>query len=112
MNTLLSLALALDLLLFTHQWATHLFIAALLRLTGHLRVGMTLYALFLLPGTVVHEFSHWLFATLLGVRASLPHLLPGSVDAQGRMVLGYVKIQRTDPLRHALIGVAPLLAGS
>jgi hypothetical protein len=89
-----------------------LFIGALVRVTGNLRVAMTLYALFILPGTVVHEVAHWLVAIVLGVRASLPRVLPSGVDAQGRMVLGYVQIQRTDPLRHSLIGVAPLLAGS
>jgi len=112
MTTIFTFALALLFLIFTHRWTTHLFIGALVRLTGNLRVAMTLYALFILPGTVVHEVAHWLVALLLGVRASLPHLLPSGVDAQGRMVLGYVQIERTDPVRHSLIGVAPLLAGS
>lgn len=112
MTSILTFVLALALLLFTHRWTTHLFIGALLRLSGNLRVAMTLYALFILPGTIVHEVAHWLVALLLGVRASLPRVLPSGVDANGRMVLGYVQIQRTDPLRHSLIGVAPLLAGS
>lgn len=112
MTTILTFALALLLLLFTHRWTTHLFIRALLHLTGNLNVAMMLYALFILPGTIVHEVAHWLMAILLGVRASLPRVLPSGVDANGRMVLGYVQIQRTDPLRHSLIGVAPLLAGS
>lgn len=112
MSIVFSFVIALLILLLTHRWTTHLFIAALVRLTGNLRVAMTLYALFILPGTVVHEVAHWLVAILLGVRASLPRVLPSGVDANGRMVLGYVQIQRTDPVRHSLIGVAPLLAGS
>lgn len=112
MSVIFVFVAALGVLLFTHRWTTHLVIMALLRLTGHLNVAMTLYALFILPGTIVHEVAHWLMALLTGVRASLPRVLPGKVDAQGRMVLGYVQIERTDPLRHSLIGVAPLLAGS
>lgn len=112
MTIAISFAIALLLLLFTHRWTTHLFILALLRVTGNMRVAMTIYALFILPGTAVHEVAHWLVALLMGVRASLPHLLPSGIDAQGRMVLGYVQIERTDPVRHSLIGVAPLLAGS
>jgi hypothetical protein len=112
MNSILLFGATLLLLLFTHRWATHLVIMALLRVTGHLNVAMTLYALLILPGTIVHEVAHWLMALLLGVRAGLPRVLPSGVDANGRMVLGYVQIERTDPLRHSLIGVAPLLAGS
>lgn len=112
MTSILAFALALVFLLFTHRWTTHLLIATLVRIAGNLNVAMTLYAIFILPGTIVHEVAHWLVALVVGVRASLPRVLPSRVDASGRMVLGYVQIERTDPVRHSLIGVAPLLAGS
>ncbi len=79
-------------------------------LTGQERLAYLLYALFLLPGTVVHEGSHWLVARLLGVPASRPSLRP---QVRGsRLVLGHVVTARTDPLRQSLIGVAPLVVGS
>ncbi len=112
MQVALAFGISLVLLLVAQRWATHLLILALYKLTGSVRVGMTIYALLIFPGTVLHEFAHWVAATILGVRATLPHLLPGGVDERGRMVLGYVRMQRTDPVRHSIIGVAPLVAGS
>lgn len=112
MNLLLLFAIAVAALLLTHRLATHLLITVFYRLSHNLGMAMTFYALLIWPGTILHEVAHWLMAFIVGVPATLPHLLPGGVDGQGRMVLGYVKIAKTDPLRHALIGVAPLLAGS
>lgn len=95
-----------------YRLVTNVLVAFFYRLTHHPTLAMLLYALFVWPGTVLHEFSHWAVARLLGVRASLPHLLPSGVDARGRMVLGHVTVERADFVRGALIGVAPFLVGS
>jgi len=66
-------------------------------------------AAFFLPGTFVHEMAHALTAgmTLVGVHDI--HLFP-KVEEHG-IKLGSVEIDRTDPFRRALIGVAPVLWG-
>lgn len=67
--------------------------------------------LVLLPGIALHELSHWMAAKLLGVRTRGLSLIPRK--GQGRQIYyGSVRIVASDPLRHSLIGLAPLLAGS
>lgn len=78
-------------------------------LTRNKRVAYATYAVLLLPGTLVHEFSHWLVARLLGVPASRPTIRP---ELEGdSIVLGYVRTAGTDPIRQSLIGAAPIFIG-
>ncbi len=95
-----------------YRLVTQLLIRFFYRLTHQPTVAMLLYALFVWPGTALHEVAHWMMARLLGVRAGRPHLLPSPLDSQGRMVLGRVSVERTDFVRGSLIGVAPFLFGS
>lgn len=85
--------------------------AVFLLLTRHPTVTQVLFAIFFLPGVFLHEFSHWLVATLLGVPTRRFSLLP-QVQPDGRLRLGYVEAAPGGPLRDALIGAAPLLSGS
>jgi hypothetical protein len=87
----------------------HLFqIPALL--IGENRVSLWLYALMMLPGTLLHEISHALAAFALGVEVDELSLRPST---QGEWItLGYVQHQGAGLLRQALIGLAPLLAGT
>ncbi len=104
--------LAFGALGIAYRLVTGVTVALFYRLTHHTTLSMLLYALFVWPGTVVHEFAHWLVAGLLGVRAGFPHLIPSKVDSRGRMVLGHVRVERTDFVRGSLIGMAPFLFGS
>jgi hypothetical protein len=70
-----------------------------------------IYSLLLFPGTVVHETAHYLAALVLDVRVRKFSLVPAR-QHRGMMRLGYVEIERTDAVREALIGLAPLIAGS
>lgn len=74
------------------------------------RIAFALYALLLLPGVAFHEVSHALAATLLGVRVRAFSLWPRAEGA-GRVRFGFVATDPADPLRAALIGLAPTLAG-
>jgi hypothetical protein len=71
---------------------------------------ITLFSVIFLPGVLLHEFSHYLMAVILGVPAArfslVPQLLP-----DGRLQLGYVETVKTDIVRDSLIGAAPLIAG-
>ncbi len=73
-------------------------------------ITLYLYSLIFLPGVALHETSHWAAAKLLGVRTHAFSLLP---RRQGTKVhFGYVETQATDPIRAALIGLAPLIIGA
>ena len=74
-------------------------------------LALIMYSLLMLPGVLLHEGSHWLAATFLGVRAGRFSVVPERL-ADGTLRLGYVETEHADPLRESLIGVAPLLSGA
>jgi hypothetical protein len=63
-----------------------------------------------LPGTIVHELSHFLAATVLGVRTGTINLLP-KIQEDNQVIAGETQIARCDPIRYSLIGVAPFFIG-
>lgn len=69
-----------------------------------------LYSALFLPGTFIHEISHFLAALFLLVPVGKLELLP-NIEKDGGFKLGSVAIAKTDPLRRFLIGVAPLIFG-
>lgn len=79
-------------------------------LTRRLNLALAVFAILFFPGVLIHELSHWLVARLLGVRTGKIWLIPERTQ-EGNLRMGYVETQRSDPLREALIGAAPLLAG-
>jgi hypothetical protein len=107
-------ALALPILLLLQRWIhTHLHGISLL-LMGKPERAVILYAIVLFPGVLLHEVSHWLMATLLGVRTGSFSLLPRR-QADGSVQLGYVEYYKSSTLgafRESLIGGAPLLTGT
>jgi hypothetical protein len=101
-------------LLLLQRWIhTHLHGLALL-LTGRPERAYIIYAIILFPGVVLHEVSHWLSASLLGVRTGKFSLLPKR-QADGAIQLGYVEYYKDrglGPIRESLIGGAPLIVGT
>ncbi|MFQ5592665.1 MAG: hypothetical protein ACE5HA_00725 [Anaerolineae bacterium] len=79
-------------------------------LFNHEQAAVLLYFVIILPGVLVHEISHLVVATLLGVRAGGLSLRP-AVRRDG-LQLGSVQVARTDFARESLIGLAPLIGGS
>ncbi len=75
------------------------------------QAAMWVFWVLFFPGTLLHELSHWLTALLLGVRASRFSLWP-TVKKKGELQMGAVQVDMTDPFRHSLIGLAPLIFGS
>lgn len=110
----LAAAIGLVLLLVLQRWIhAHLHGVSLL-LTGRPDWAVVLYALILFPGVVLHEASHWLAATLLGVRTGGVSLLPRR-QPDGTLQLGYVEYYKgrtLGPIRESVIGAAPLIAGT
>lgn len=107
-------AFALLILLLLQRWIhAHLHGVSLL-LTGRPDWAIYIYAIILFPGVLLHEISHWLTATLLGVRTGGMSLWPRK-QPDGSLQLGYVeyyKGRKLGPIRESLIGGAPLLAGT
>ena len=79
---------------------------------GNPKAGIYLYSLFFLPGTILHELSHWLVAEILQVPTGKFEVLPDlEASSLGEERLGYVMTARTGPFRSFLIGFAPLFTG-
>jgi hypothetical protein len=106
--------LTLPLLLMLQRWIhRHLHGLALL-ITGQQARAVIIYAIILLPGVFLHEASHWLAATFLGVKTGTFSIIPQQQD-DGSIQLGYVEYYKTkslDPLRESIIGGAPLISGT
>lgn len=81
-----------------------------LRTTKSMKASIYLISLFFLPGVIVHELSHFLVAGVLFVKTGEIDILPKTVD--GGLRLGSVQTEKTDFVRMALIGVAPVIIGS
>jgi hypothetical protein len=62
-----------------------------------------------LPGTFIHEISHFLTALILLVPVRQIELLP-KVE-EGKVVMGRVPIAKVDFVRRTLVGTAPLFVG-
>ncbi len=82
----------------------------LLLVTHRSDFSLAIFSLLFFPGVLLHESSHYLMARVLGVRTGRLSLIPRPLE-DGRVQLGYVETARTDILRDALIGIAPLLSG-
>lgn len=107
-------AIALPVLLLLQRWIhAHLHGVSLLAV-GRPEWAIIIYSIVLFPGVLVHEVSHWLMATILGVRTGRLSLLPRR-QPDGTLQLGYVEYYKgrtLGPIRESLIGGAPLLAGT
>lgn len=73
------------------------------------KASIYLLSLIVLPGTLVHELAHLLTAGGLLVRVGEVSLFP-EIKENG-VKLGHVEIEKTDFIRRALIGFAPVFFG-
>jgi hypothetical protein len=105
------LTISLVPLIFLERWIHRHLQGVWLLLVRDADLALILYSLLMLPGVLVHEASHWVAATLLGVKAGRFSVVPERLP-DGTLRLGYVETEHVDALREALIGAAPLLAGA
>lgn len=80
---------------------------------GSTRPGIIFYSIIFLPGTIIHELSHWVVAEILQVRTGAITIFPDLEGGEGgsSQRLGSVATERTDPFRGFLIGLAPFISG-
>lgn len=84
---------------------------ASLLLFGTTKPGIYFYSLLVLPGTIIHELSHWLVAEILQVRTGEIVILPELSGSGREERLGSVATAKSDPFRGFLIGIAPFVTG-
>ena len=76
-----------------------------LLLTGHKMLAVYLHQILLFPGVALHEFSHFLAASLLGVRVrevSLRPDLQGEKVQMGAVVIEGIRGRAAAVARHAI----------
>lgn len=71
---------------------------------------IALFSIIFLPGVLLHEFSHYVMAVILGVQTARFSLVPEMLP-DGRLQLGYVETSKTDVVRDSIVGAAPLFIG-
>jgi hypothetical protein len=84
--------------------------AFFLLITRRPGVTQVIFALIFFPGVLLHEFSHFLAARMLGVPTGKLSIFPQPLP-NGRLRLGYVETASTGHIRDTLIGAAPLVSG-
>ena len=100
----------LFILFLLSQTLTNLLFVFFHKLTKSKRISIYLMSFLFLPGTLIHELSHTLMATILFVPVGKMELLPKLVG--GNLKLGSVEVAKSDPFRRILIGTAPFLFGT
>lgn len=95
-----------------NRWFSRRVQSISLLLFGNGAASLYLYALLMLPGTLIHELSHFIVAKLLGVRTGRISLRPRPSPDGHWWQLGNIRVAETDIVRGSLIGLAPLLVGS
>lgn len=82
----------------------------LYRITRDDKKATVFLGLIFLPGTFIHEISHFITALFLLVPVGELNLMPEVMD--GGVKLGSVEIGKTDFIRGSLIGLAPIISGA
>ena len=80
------------------------------KITHSKKLTVYLLAILFLPGTAVHELSHWAVATALFVPTGKITLWP-EIEEDG-IKMGSVQIAKVDILRRLLVGIAPFVVGT
>lgn len=96
--------------IFLQQWLHRHIQGFVMILTGNSGWAVKLLFYLLLPGILLHEASHYVAAQILLVRTHGVHIGIGQTKKK-QISLGSVKIDRTDPVRESIIGIAPFVVG-
>lgn len=79
------------------------------KITHNKNITVYFMAILFLPGTIIHELSHFFAGLVLLVPVGEVEFIPEFEN--NSVKLGSVGIGKTDPFRRFLIGTAPLLVG-
>ena len=110
LDGLVWLVICLAPFLLVQRWLHREIQTVFLLLTRRPELTNGLFSLLFFPGVLVHETSHFLMAKLLRVPTGRFSVFP-KAQPDGQLQLGFVETAKTDFMRDALIGIAPLLSG-
>lgn len=96
-------------LFFISRILTRSFSAFLYKFSGSQKFSLNFFHLIFLPGVLIHEFAHMISAEGMFVKTSGLNFDMKKED--NSVVMGSVSIEKTDPIRRAIIGFAPVLVG-
>lgn len=99
----------ITLYLLSRKLTQNLYTAVFL-LTKSRPIAISFLSILFFPGTVIHELAHLFTAEILGVRTSGLTLVPEGIE-QKEVRTGSVSIAQSDPIRRAIIGIAPVIWG-
>lgn len=97
------------LFILSRRLTQNLYVSVFL-LTKSRPVAISFLSILFFPGTVIHELAHLFTAEILGVKTSGLTLVPEGIE-QKEVRTGSVSIAQSDPIRRAIIGIAPVLWG-
>lgn len=80
-------------------------------ITKNRRVAISILLFLFLPGTIIHEFSHFFLASILRVPTGELTIIPTLDKESGEIKAGRLEIAKTDLVRHTVIGIAPMIIG-
>lgn len=80
------------------------------KITRSKKITVYILAILFLPGTIIHELSHFLAGLFLLVPVGEIEFIPEFDD--NSIKLGSAGIGKTDSIRRFLIGIAPLIVGT
>lgn len=106
--------LSLTTLYLTRTWLTREISRLVHHLGGNRRSTIIFWSIIFLPGTVIHEISHFLIAALTGARTGKIEIFPEFIEDNendGGVALGSVQTQKLNPIQGFLIGLAPFFSG-
>ena len=78
-------------------------------ITSHKSIIYTIIAIIFLPGTILHELSHFLMAIVLFLKVREIHIFPEWDNTY--IKLGKVIYEKKDVFRSILVGIAPIIVG-
>lgn len=97
-------------LFFLSKFVTRSLSYLFYRITKSEKVMVYVMALFFFPGTLIHELAHYLTAAALFVHVGKMEFVPKVMGSGVKM--GSVEIGQSDPIRRAVIGMAPFIWGT
>lgn len=110
--------LELFLLYFSYRKMTRELSHLIHRLGGNQNVLIWIWSVVFLPGTIIHEISHFLAAAATGARTGKIEIFPEFIEdildeekEKNHVALGYVQVARLNPIQGFVVGVAPFISG-
>ena len=110
LHLILLFFLLILLFIFSKKTANYIYFIFFL-ITNSQKLSIAILSLILLPGTIIHELSHFLLASILRVPTGELSVIPTIDEKTGQVKAGKLEIGKVDPFRYAIVGLAPTIIG-